>query len=126
MRLSLLSLVVSVPSVVATPTISMGSVEWTAIDCPANPLSSGCTWQNTGQTDAAVALFFQVEMGDKATEAGFTCTDGSSALVLCSRKWTSVEDGSAGDCFFIVGAGMCQVLDTVLQIHYLRPLDFIC
>ena len=52
-----------------------------------------------------MSLFFQVEMTQEqgTTSAGFQCMDGD--LVLCSRHWTSAEDGSAGDCFFVVGAG---------------------
>jgi hypothetical protein len=59
-------------------------------------------------------LLLQVEMSQQpsTSTAGFVCKDGD--LVLCARHWTAAEDGSAGDCFFVLGAGrtmQCQPED---------------
>jgi hypothetical protein len=45
----------------------------------------------------------QVEMKPGETSAAFACADGE--VVLCSRQWSDKQSGSAGDCFFVLGAG---------------------
>lgn len=45
----------------------------------------------------------QIELKQGQTTAGFKCTDGSA--VVCARHWSASQSGSAGDCFFFLGAG---------------------
>jgi len=49
----------------------------------------------------AVTLFFQVE--DPSGSASFECK--TDEMVHCSRGWAVAEQGSAGTCFFLLGAG---------------------
>lgn len=77
-------------------------VNWMELDCPGASASSTCSYQNpSSSTDMAVTLFFQVE--DASGSASFECKTGD--MVHCSRGWAVAEQGSAGTCFFLLGAG---------------------
>lgn len=81
----------------------MAHLQWTDLPCPTGTMSSaGCAY--TAPRDMAVSLFFQWEPSSSSvTKGSFSCTDG--AMVLCSRQYSAAESGSAGDCFFLLGAG---------------------
>ena len=71
---------------------------------------AGCQHQNQGKVDQVVSLFFQYEPTQGSTQAGsFSCT--GDGVTYCARTWPSSAESSAGDCFFVLGAGrqfQCQ------------------
>jgi len=77
-------------------------VNWIELDCPGYSAASTCSYQNpSASTDMAVTLFFQVE--DPSGSASLECKTGD--MVHCRRGWAASEQGSAGSCFFLLGAG---------------------
>eukprot|EP01064_Diplonema_japonicum_P010937 TRINITY_DN1817_c0_g2_i1.p1 TRINITY_DN1817_c0_g2~~TRINITY_DN1817_c0_g2_i1.p1 ORF type:complete len:781 (+),score=216.57 TRINITY_DN1817_c0_g2_i1:53-2395(+) len=88
------------------------AVQWTEINCPGG--DGNCNYQNQGNTDQIVSLFFQVELQNGVTDGYFQCSSGD--VTYCSRRWTASETGSAGDCFFLLPAGgqfQCQSQGTI-------------
>eukprot|EP01062_Namystynia_karyoxenos_P021880 TRINITY_DN1834_c0_g1_i4.p1 TRINITY_DN1834_c0_g1~~TRINITY_DN1834_c0_g1_i4.p1 ORF type:complete len:779 (+),score=183.03 TRINITY_DN1834_c0_g1_i4:80-2416(+) len=76
---------------------------WRSIPCPSGTFRSQCSYTNTAQTDEAVSLFFQFEPAQGESSATFSCT--GDGLTYCARSWQAEASGSAGDCWFVLGAG---------------------
>jgi hypothetical protein len=71
-------------------------------------------------THLFASVHMQVEMKSGETSAAFACADGE--VVLCSRQWSDKQSGSAGDCFFVLGAGReMRCSGDVGCVHALLP-----
>ena len=96
---------------------------WTDfVSFPCGPtFSDGCQYQNNGGQDQVVSLFFQYEPPQGRTPGSFECK--GDGLTYCARSWQGEASGTAGDCFFVLGAGrsfQCQATGTtnVIGAHY--------
>ena len=68
-----------------------------------------------------ISLFFQYEPPQGRTPGSFECK--GDGLTYCARSWQGEASGTAGDCFFVLGAGrsfQCQATGTtnVIGAHY--------
>ena len=85
----------------------------------------GCQFQNTGDQDQVISLFFQYEPAQGEAAGSFQCH--GDGLTYCARSWQPEAIGTAGDCFFVLGAGrsfQCQATGTttVIGAHH-SPLS---
>eukprot|EP00756_Hemistasia_phaeocysticola_P035960 Hpha_TRINITY_DN16613_c3_g1::TRINITY_DN16613_c3_g1_i2::g.181274::m.181274 len=80
---------------------ALGAADFQPISC-GSTFAGGCNHKNTGSKDQAVSLFFQYEPA-KSESGSFKCT--GDGMTYCSRSWTGEASGSAGDCWFVLGAG---------------------
>ena len=80
---------------------SSAAPRWSKIPCPSGTFADGCSY--VAPRDMAVTLFFQFEPSTDTKKASLLCKSGE--LTLCSRSWGAAASGSAGDCYFFLGAG---------------------
>eukprot|EP01065_Artemidia_motanka_P047909 TRINITY_DN75_c0_g1_i2.p1 TRINITY_DN75_c0_g1~~TRINITY_DN75_c0_g1_i2.p1 ORF type:complete len:760 (+),score=179.49 TRINITY_DN75_c0_g1_i2:91-2370(+) len=88
-------------AIVAASASFAAGADFKSFSCPS--FSSGCSHTNTDTSDQAVSLFFQFEPAQGESSANFRCS--GDGLTYCSRSWSAEASGSAGDCFFVLGAG---------------------
>eukprot|EP01065_Artemidia_motanka_P047908 TRINITY_DN75_c0_g1_i1.p1 TRINITY_DN75_c0_g1~~TRINITY_DN75_c0_g1_i1.p1 ORF type:complete len:781 (+),score=268.95 TRINITY_DN75_c0_g1_i1:86-2428(+) len=88
---------------VGAATAAAAAVNFQSISCPYGTFAQGCQYQNRGTSDEAVSFFFQFEPRQGETSGSFECT--GDGMTYCSRSWQAEASGSAGDCFFLLGAG---------------------
>ena len=85
-------------------------VDFQPISTCGGTFGDGCQHQNQGKVDQVVSLFFQYEPPQGSTQAGSVSCTGDG-VTYCARSWESTAGFSAGDCFFVLGAGrqfQCQ------------------
>eukprot|EP01065_Artemidia_motanka_P023542 TRINITY_DN2817_c0_g1_i1.p1 TRINITY_DN2817_c0_g1~~TRINITY_DN2817_c0_g1_i1.p1 ORF type:complete len:787 (+),score=161.39 TRINITY_DN2817_c0_g1_i1:52-2361(+) len=82
---------------------ALAAANFSRLPCPTGVFSTGCTYQNTASSDQAISMFFQFEPAQGEASGHISCT--GDGVTYCSRSWQAEATGSAGQCWFILGAG---------------------
>jgi hypothetical protein len=78
-------------------------VNWNQLRCPGSTADASCEYTNPSSSNAmAISFFFQADESAKG-RASFSCKEAGAEHY--KRSWSEPEWGSAGACFFILGAG---------------------